>query len=506
MGGKPLKWLPAIMIIANILVVVSFSGCSKLNSMMTPSAGNDMGDQGNTLRPSAVAEFVSSVRPYQESVESISRRARYFQETGKYRLAIQEFRVVVERDPTSVEAYNSMGVCYDLLGDYGRAVDCYKQALAINHDLAYVHNNLGYSYSLQGRLDSAVEAFKKAISLNALQARYHNNLGLAYARKGQVGLAFQELALGGGEVIAHNNLARILSAKGLDAEAKENLDRIQITTQPHLSTDLLAGNTAGSDELDLYKPKDITLEFAASSRNEKISAPDEVISRTHNPSPERSIHVLSSTGIEHRGLDVEVALTKLNANAEDLQQPIVGLSYRTVISEEAGMDKRYVGRKRPFNDLNQAESAARELALINGGHTVSVKETKELVLVTPHGGKKEEVRSSDSKDSDKSTNGDEPRIEVSNGNGISFMARDVSRYLGKKGSKVHKLSNSESFCHEKTIIYYCDGYLAHAHRIAEELPGWNELKKVQKLRNPDIKIRLVIGKDLAPFRETFDSV
>ena len=35
---------------------------------------------------------------------------------------------------------------------------------------------------------------------------------------------------------------------------------------------VLAGNTAGSDELDLNKPEDIPLWFSAFSRNEKISA------------------------------------------------------------------------------------------------------------------------------------------------------------------------------------------------------------------------------------------
>jgi hypothetical protein len=175
-----------------------------------------------------------------------------------------------------------------------------------------------------------------------------------------------------------------------------------------------------------------------------------------------------------------------------------------VISEEAGMDKRYAGREKVFNDSSQAESAVEKLTLISDGHAVSVRETKEALGAT--GGRKGEVVNPNSKNSARSTNGDEPAIEVSNGNGIRLMARDVSRHLEKRGSNIGKLSNAESFSQEKTIVYYCDGYLAHAHRIAEELPGWSELKQVQTLRNPDIKIRLLIGKDLVPFREIFDNI
>jgi hypothetical protein len=92
---------------------------------------------------------------------------------------------------------------------------------------------------------------------------------------------------------------------------------------------------------------------------------------------------------------------------------------------------------------------------------------------------------------------------VSNGNGIRFMARDVSKYLAKKGYTVRRLTNAETFSHDKTIIYYRNGYLAQANRIGKELPGWSELIKERGINTPNIKIRLVIGKDLVLFREIF---
>jgi len=177
-----------------------------------------------------------------------------------------------------------------------------------------------------------------------------------------------------------------------------------------------------------------------------------------------------------------------------------------MISETTGQDRWYVVRVGPFNDLNQAESVARELALIKGGHPILRAEAEAPEAAVSHGKiKGEEKRLEFSKTSESAVI-DGARIEVSNGNGIRFMARDLSKYLGKRGYAVQKITNAETFGCEKTIIYYCDGYMAQAFRMAKELPGWNELKEVQRLRTPDIKIRLVIGKDLIPFREILDNV
>jgi tetratricopeptide (TPR) repeat protein len=331
-----------------------------------------MNQQESTVNSKALAEFFSIVRPYKENVESIFRRACYFKENRKYRLAIQEFLVVVSMDPNHVQAYNSMGICCDLLGDYERAVYCYKKALAVNPDLAHVLNNLGYSYFLQGKLDSAIQAYKNAIELDAQEPIYHNNLGLAYAEKGLFRPAFEEFALSGGESKAHFNLAQIYFRKHLDAEAEMHLAQAQSAVTPLPSSDSFHPN---------------------------LTAPTE-----------------------------------------------------------------------PYRHVS--------------------------------GGRLSDFASSGSRGAIKG----EPEIEVSNGNGVRFMARDVSRYLAKRGFKVQRLTNAETFSHEKTIISFRNGYLGHAYRIARELPGWKELLKMQEIENPNIKIRLILGKDLVLFREIFTSV
>jgi lipoprotein NlpI len=493
-----------LLIILVALIVSSLLGCSKLKSMLAEPADNNMNKQGTAITPDSLAGFVSSVRPYQESVDSILRRARYFQENRKYRLAIQEFHAAVGIDPNNAQAYNSMGVCYDLLGDYERAAYCYRKALALNPDLAYVQNNLGYSCFLKGDVDAAIEAFNKAIYLEPQKALYHNNLGLAYAEKGLFRSAFEELAVSGGETKAHYNLAQILRRRGLNAEAGLHLAQAESGIKPPATNESVIAAPPAFTKPDFHRSGDSLSDSGPASNEQKTPSPDPVISQTHELVEKTTSEGVPSSELERGHFTVQVASCRSMASAENVRQSIGSLGYPGMILEEDGPDKWYVVRVGPFSELTQAESAARDLSQVNGGQPVLVKGAKELGGAAPYEETKEEVKSSDSKSGIKATAGDEPGIEVSNGNGVRFMARDVSRYLAKRGSKVQKVTNAESFRHEKTIIYYCDGYFAHAYRIGEELPGSKKLEKVQRLKTQDIKIRLLIGKDLAPFRETFD--
>jgi lipoprotein NlpI len=496
---------PVLVIILVALMMSSLLSCSKSKSVVAEPVDNQVSNQGTAIARGSIAGFISSVRPYQESVDSILRRARFFQENRKYRLAIQEFRAAVGIDPNNVEAYNSMGVSYDHLGDYEQAASCYRKALALNHDLAYVQNNLGYSCLLQGNLDGAIEAFKKAIDLEPQKALYHNNLGLAYAEKGLFQSAFEELSANGGERKAHYNLAQILRRRGLDGVAGPHLIQVESTKNPLPTKNSIIADAAISTKPDFRRPEDSLSDSAPASKEQNSPSPDPVISQTNKSPEEMTPERVSSTEMGHGHFTVQVASCRSMASAENVRHSIGVLGYPSVISEEAGQDKWYVVRVGRFNELNQAESAARELSRVNGGQLVLIKETREIEGATSHGETKEEVKISDLKNGIKDTTGDEPGIEVSNGNGVRFMARDVSRYLAKTGSKVQRLTNAESFSHERTIIYYCDGYFAHASRIAGELPGLKELEKVQRFGTSYIKIRVLIGKDLVPFRETFDN-
>jgi hypothetical protein len=97
----------------------------------------------------------------------------------------------------------------------------------------------------------------------------------------------------------------------------------------------------------------------------------------------------------------------------------------------------------------------------------------------------------------------ETEIEISNGNGVNRMARRVGHYLVGKGFNVADLSNAPHFGYPKTEIYYRRGYLYDAYRVAREIPGYQDLEEVEDLDNGEIKIRVLIGKNLVPFNHMF---
>jgi tetratricopeptide (TPR) repeat protein len=93
-------------------------------------------------------------------------------------------------------------------------------------------------------------------------------------------------------------------------------------------------------------------------------------------------------------------------------------------------------------------------------------------------------------------------IEISNGNGVRHMARNVGVYLNPKGFNANRLTNADHFNYPKTKIFYREGYEQDALRLAKEIPGRQEMPNLieqnQMMRQA---IKVLIGKDLVPFQE-----
>jgi Tfp pilus assembly protein PilF len=94
-------------------------------------------------------------------------------------------------------------------------------------------------------------------------------------------------------------------------------------------------------------------------------------------------------------------------------------------------------------------------------------------------------------------------IEIANGNGARFMARDVGRYLKEKGFHVVRLTNANRFNYKRADIPYLEGYGDEARRLARELPCRCDLKETQKFSRGNVKIRVLIGKDMATYKKMF---
>lgn len=93
------------------------------------------------------------------------------------------------------------------------------------------------------------------------------------------------------------------------------------------------------------------------------------------------------------------------------------------------------------------------------------------------------------------------RIEVSNGNGVTGMAKHVASLLEEKGYSGARLTNHRSFQVPTSKIHYRAGYLEQARLLAQTLPGNPVVEQADDLRK-DISIKVVLGKDMVENQST----
>jgi tetratricopeptide (TPR) repeat protein len=481
-----------------LLCVISFQGCSTLRNFIATGSSVQNQYSENSRQQKAYHEFSSKIRAYQESPDSIYKRACYFQERKKHKLALLEFKRIIEIDSSHVMAYNGMGISYDSLELFTIAVDYYKGALALNPNLDYVYNNLGYSYLLQNDLDSSIEAFKKAIALKQNDKKYHNNLGIAYAKKGFFALAYEEFTLAANERAALHNLALFRDENYLDPQIIDGLAWLQ-------SSEQTGGNDTDQMNLDSESAKSVS-----SKLNREIKAQEIETTLASSTQPNQE-SFQKSLGQKYETFYVQVATLKYLENATKVKENLARIGYRGDIDVvKRGNSPLYVVKVGGFNSGTDAEISAEKIEAELGINDllISVNDTerppeqkikytnKTDLHILPEAAKSKmpQIQNSIA----------EIGIEVSNGNGVNRMARKTAQYLEKKGYVISRVTNANHFNYAKTTIYYCEGYLQEANRLAQKIPGWNEMEKTEMPENLSIKIRVLIGKNLIPFARVLD--
>lgn len=88
------------------------------------------------------------------------------------------------------------------------------------------------------------------------------------------------------------------------------------------------------------------------------------------------------------------------------------------------------------------------------------------------------------------------RIEVSNGNGVTGMAKKVSGFFQNNGFAKARLTNHQTFTQPQTTIYYQPGNHEQANQINQMLP-----KQVNVLENNElhrnIQVKVLLGQDIS---------
>ncbi|MDE2389336.1 MAG: tetratricopeptide repeat protein [Betaproteobacteria bacterium] len=86
------------------------------------------------------------------------------------------------------------------------------------------------------------------------------------------------------------------------------------------------------------------------------------------------------------------------------------------------------------------------------------------------------------------------RLEVSNGNGITGMAKQISAFLQQHGITKVRLTNHRAYNQNQTEIYYRPGNYQQAFQVNQMLPMQAKLIESNELRR-DIQIKILLGQD-----------
>jgi Flp pilus assembly protein TadD len=482
---------------------------------------------------------------------------RYLQSRGKHGLAVHEFEKVVAADPANINAYNAMGVSYDMLGEYQKAAACYRAVLERKPGLGWAHNNLGVSFLMQGRPEEAVGPLARAVELNPATVRFRNNLGLAYASTDRALEAFAQFEKGNGTVEAHKIMAAhykktgksrlawrheemaLAMAKHEQAESAPDLkvaqnNQFQPVYRGRIGERRGVPRTLNVAEMKLRdKGLENWLKTPTATVNRESMSPNidgfvkrnrTVISRHKYVSgnPEVNDFIASPTQNVSGGDNIRLSRTVYRPSKVDrvlkgnrtviptkvgIQEPLEVASpaqtvsggdntplsrtvYRPIKSDGLVKSRHPVQERGPGFQQLPRKTGSR----IKSGMTKK-DNSRRSVAFNEHIKGDGAVKSSAAVIPPEPFNF-EPGIELCNGNGVHGIAARLSAYLKSRAVEVHRVTNAEHFSHEKTVIYYRPGYAREAYDLAQELPGLQRRREAPQLEREQLKIRIIIGKDL----------
>jgi Tfp pilus assembly protein PilF len=341
------------------------------------------------------------------------------------------------------EALYQLGRYYQGQNRHELAISAYQRALVADSHFAEAHNGLGVVYSMQGRHKEAIEAFRTAAQLEPKASHIYSNLGHAYYAQG----------------LYADAIVALQYATALDPTNQRALNNLGLAYAK-------AGNPGGS-----------TLAFAKAANAQAAPAP-----ATEGAPAPHSIAQSAPGKVVHDATP---------AAAAPQVATVEPLSHKPTPPAHSG------------GIITQTAS----------GNAVPVTESRfKVVQMTPHVYELRErnpapVKTLATTDNPPVAPGalaKKPRIEVSNGNGVTGMAKKVGGFLRDGGYHAARLTNQKPFRVKLTQIQYRDGYQTQARQLQSSLPGQPAMIMSNDM-NADIGVRLLLGKDIARHTAYFDS-
>ena len=494
----------------------------------------------NPLSQEELRKFTGSIRMVDGEAEAHYRLALHFQEKYRHKLAIDELKQALQRNPAHFKAYNALGVSFDNLGEHDAAIDSYKRALQIDPKLDYVYNNLGYAYLLKGDPQNAADAFQQAIALNAKEKRYRNNLGLVYVKQDKFELAFEQFRALDTDANAENALAKVMKdlGKGAATEsvllAVRSVPRKVDVAQPVSPAPSLPDLSAKTSETT--PGHDPVARFQSVKNGINTLRDLEIDSDAQDP----GISDKADAAAEESADDQDELVAQVKE--EPIKKPVINTPpppthaenpYEIKIAsapvadppkEAAAADKEeikyyHVSSVTFSQNVEEAKKPAAPYKKFDYQEKLMTRELREILppqieLASRMDQAEHEERILVAASSVKAggwQNAPEPKrtaemglveIEVANGNGTKGSAGKVAEHLRRNGFKVVMVLDAQSHDHFSTKVFYYGGNLKEAQRLLKAIPEIASDAELYELESMGGHIRLLIGKDLIERNKT----
>jgi tetratricopeptide (TPR) repeat protein len=154
----------------------------------------------------------------------------------------------LRRRPSSVEAYDFLGVIYATQKDYEKALEALQHALKLDPNSVRARNDLGNVYVAQGKFDLAEKEFRVVLRVDPANRDANYNLGLLLLGRGSARQAILHLQrVRPATLDAQMNLTRAYLQAGRTADGLKLATQISAEHQDEMQVHFTLGVLLGSE-------------------------------------------------------------------------------------------------------------------------------------------------------------------------------------------------------------------------------------------------------------------
>ena len=173
-------------------------------------------------------QFVAREPLLLEVVSARTTLGRAFSMQKKWKLASEQFRLVLAMRPTDIEAHGLIATALFMQRSFDEANSRYVQYLTYRPNDTAALTNLGIGLAAAGKGSEAVNVFRRAVDLSPQSGDYRRNLANALLDQNRFEEAAQQaqraVAMTPQDPVAHELLGLALAAQGMLVEAKAQLE------------------------------------------------------------------------------------------------------------------------------------------------------------------------------------------------------------------------------------------------------------------------------------------